>query len=110
MYQFFSVAISQFNHANIILPNWLDNILNLAIVTPNVHHVHHHFQLPYTDTNFGNIFTIWDRLFGTFAKFDNAKIIYGIDTVMDSNENENILPLLKLPFQGYRATNYPNID
>jgi sterol desaturase/sphingolipid hydroxylase (fatty acid hydroxylase superfamily) len=102
MYQAFSVALSQFNHANIILPRWLDNILSWAIVTPNMHHVHHHYMLPYTDTNFGNIFSIWDRLFGTFSQLDPDKLVYGIDTHMASAENTQIKNLLKIPFEAYR--------
>lgn len=102
MYQAFSVALSQFNHANIILPRWLDNILSWAIVTPNMHHVHHHYMLPYTDTNFGNIFSIWDRLFGTFSQLDPDKLVYGIDTHMAPAENTQIKNLLKIPFEAYR--------
>ncbi|PIH02801.1 hypothetical protein CS542_03340 [Pedobacter sp. IW39] len=37
----------------------------LLFITPNLHHVHHHFELPYTDCNYGDVFSIWDRLFGT---------------------------------------------
>ena len=102
MYQAFSVALSQFNHANIILPRWLDNILSWVIVTPNMHHVHHHYVLPYTDTNFGNIFSIWDRLFGTFSRLDPDKLVYGIDTHMNPEENAQIQNLLKIPFGSYR--------
>ena len=102
MYQAFSVALSQFNHANIILPRWLDNILSWVIVTPNMHHVHHHYVLPYTDTNFGNIFSIWDQLFGTFSKLDPDKLVYGIDTHMNPEENAQIQNLLKIPFGSYR--------
>ncbi len=102
MYQAFSVALSQFNHANIMLPRWLDNILSWVIVTPNMHHVHHHYVLPYTDTNFGNIFSIWDRLFGTFSTLDPDKLVYGIDTHMNPEENAQIQNLLKIPFGNYR--------
>lgn len=102
MYQAFSVALSQFNHANISLPRWLDNILSWVIVTPNMHHVHHHYVLPYTDTNFGNIFSIWDRLFGTFSQLDPDKLVYGIDTHMALEENTQIKNLLKIPFEAYR--------
>lgn len=102
MYQAMSVAISQFNHANIQLPTWADDILSWVLVTPNMHHVHHHYVLPYTDSNYGNIFSIWDRLFGTFMKLDPNKLIYGIDTHMKPEENEQIGSLLKIPFEEYR--------
>ncbi|NER16130.1 sterol desaturase family protein [Spongiivirga citrea] len=102
LYQSISVVLSQFNHANIKIPKWLDNALSWVIVSPDMHKVHHHHVMPYTDTNYGNIFSIWDRLFGTFAKMNNEDIVYGIDTVPDPKENAEIVPLLKIPFQGYR--------
>lgn len=102
MYQFFSVLLSQFNHANIAIPRWLDKVLSYVFITPDMHHVHHHYTLPYTDSNFGNIFSMWDRLFGTYMELDRNKIKYGIDTYMDPAENSHIAPLLKIPFQGYR--------
>lgn len=103
MYQAISVLLSQFNHANIVLPRKFDNAMSWIFVSPAMHHVHHHYVLPYTDTNFGNIFSIWDRLFGTFAKLDADKIVYGIDTYMDSSENGHIGELLKIPFGEYRS-------
>ncbi|GIS00508.1 MAG: hypothetical protein CM15mP102_13280 [Flavobacteriales bacterium] len=63
MYQSISVIASQFNHANIQISNKFDKLLSYVIVSPNMHKVHHHFELPYTDSNYGNIFSIWDRLF-----------------------------------------------
>ena len=103
MYQAISVLLSQFNHANIVLPRKFDNVMSWIFVSPAMHHVHHHYVLPYTDTNFGNIFSVWDRLFGTFAKLDADKIVYGIDTYMDPAENGNIGELLKIPFGQYRS-------
>ncbi|MEL6919231.1 MAG: sterol desaturase, partial [Bacteroidota bacterium] len=59
--------------------------------------------LPYTDTNYGNILSIWDRLFGTFAKMRNEEIVYGVDTYPDASENAKIGKLLKIPFNTYKA-------
>jgi sterol desaturase/sphingolipid hydroxylase (fatty acid hydroxylase superfamily) len=102
MYQSFSVLLSQFNHANIGLPKAIDTALSWVIVTPDMHHVHHHYKLPYTDSNYGNIFSIWDRLFGTYMDLDREKLVYGIDTHMSAAENAHIAPLLKIPFEPYR--------
>ena len=102
LYQTASAVLSQFNHANIVLPKKIDAVLSWVIVTPNVHHVHHHYVLPHTDTNFGNIFSVWDRLFGTFSMMDNDKIIYGIDTHQANEEHSNIGTILKVPFGKYR--------
>jgi sterol desaturase/sphingolipid hydroxylase (fatty acid hydroxylase superfamily) len=74
LYQALSVVLSQFNHANISLPERVDKFLSLAIVTPNMHHVHHHYVLPQTDTNYGNIFSIWDRIFRTYKNYETNYI------------------------------------
>lgn len=68
-----------------------------------MHKVHHHYVLPYTDSNYGNIFSVWDRLFGTFTTLPKDKIIYGVDTHMAAEENNNLKSLLKIPFQKSRS-------
>lgn len=102
LYQALSVLLSQFNHANIELPRWANRVLGLFIVTPNMHHVHHHYVLPVTNTNYGNIFPYWDWLFGTYHEMAGRDLHYGIDTHPEPNEHNHIGNLLKIPFQPYR--------
>lgn len=102
LYQSLSVVFSQFTHANIKLPKKLDKFLSYGIVSPDMHKIHHHYKLPYTDSNYGNIFSVWDRVFGTFQYMDREAIIYGIDTHMLAVENNRLLNLLKIPFQKIR--------
>ncbi|MEA1785835.1 sterol desaturase family protein [Arenibacter sp. GZD96] len=102
LYQALSVLFSQFNHANIALPKKVDNALSWVFVSPDMHKVHHHFVLPYTDTNYGNIFSLWDRFFGTFSKLPNAEIVYGVDTYPDAAKNAHLGALLKIPFTRYK--------
>jgi sterol desaturase/sphingolipid hydroxylase (fatty acid hydroxylase superfamily) len=99
MYQ----SMSEFNHANIQFPAWLERPLSWIFVTPTMHRVHHHYVLPYTDSNFGNIFSIWDRLLGTYREMDNHDIVFGIDTHMSIEEHANVGQLLKIPFEPYRS-------
>lgn len=101
LYQSISVVQAQFEHANISLPNWFDKVYSWFFISPNMHKVHHHYMLPYTDANFGNIFSIWDRLFGTFMTLDSDKIVYGIDTHMKKEEVSNIPKMLKMPFEEF---------
>ena len=103
LYQAASAFLSQFNHADIRLSKRLDDAISWIFVSPNMHKVHHHYVLPYTDSNFGNIFSVWDRLFGTYMSLDVDKIIYGVDTHMKPEENDAMGNLLKIPFQTYRA-------
>ncbi|WP_460672241.1 sterol desaturase family protein [Larkinella ripae] len=102
LYQALSVLLSQFNHANIHLPRWADRPLGWLFVTPNMHHVHHHFVLPQTNTNYGNIFPFWDRLFGTYARMERDALHYGVDTHPETHEHSRIGNLLRIPFQPYR--------
>ena len=102
LYQSLSVVTSQLNHANIQLPKRWDLWLSYVIVSPNMHKVHHHYVLPYTDANYGNIFSIWDRMFGTYMYLAPEKIKYGVDVFPDEEENGSIKGLLRQPFQPYR--------
>ncbi len=103
MYQSLSVLFAQFNHANIHLPKWLDNTLSWIIVSPDMHKVHHHYAQPLTDTNYGNIFSLWDRIFGTYVKVKDINTLhYGIDTYPKEEENNRMGKLLKIPFEEYR--------
>lgn len=110
LYQSCSLLLTQFNHANIKLPRKLDKALSYIICSPDMHKVHHHNLLPYTDSNYGNIFSIWDRLLGTYMELDREKIVYGVDTFPDEEKNSSLKELLKQPFQGYRRpTNLEDI-
>ena len=102
LYQSLSVVSTQFNHANIKLPKKLDKLISYLLVSPDMHKIHHHYRLPYTDANYGNIFSIWDRIFGTYMYLDREKIVYGVDVFPDKKKNSNILDLLKQPFQKYQ--------
>ncbi len=114
VYQTASALFSQFNHANINFPRGLDRLLSYIVVTPHMHKVHHHYEQPLTDTNYGNIFSIWDRIFQTFAEVDDtSKLTYGIDTHMAASENDDLKNLLAIPFQAYRApdgSKFPSKD
>ena len=101
LYQSISLISTQFNHANIKLPKRVDLFLSYFFVSPDMHKTHHHYRLPFTDSNFGNIFSIWDRLFGTYKAFSREKLIYGVDVFFDENANGKIETLLKQPFQPY---------
>lgn len=97
VYRLLSVFFTYFNHANISLGK-ADKILSYVVVTPDMHKFHHHFEMPWTDTNFGNIFSFWDRIFGTMVYDDPKKIVYGLD-IVDSSKGENVGYQLSIPFR-----------
>ena len=102
LYQSISLVSTQFTHANIKISPKTDKILSYFIVSPSMHKIHHHYKLPYTDSNYGNIFSIWDRMLGTYLEMNPDKIVYGVDTFPDEERNSSLKELLKQPFQGYK--------
>lgn len=98
IYQTLVVITTAFTHANISLPPKLDKFLSYFLISPNMHKVHHHWQQPYTDTNYGAVFSIWDRMFKTFATLHPSKIKYGLDRYYPNEKDEDFLNLLKDPF------------
>ena len=59
-------ATAMFNHGNVRLPLALDAVLRRAVVTPDMHRVHHSIVPAETNSNFGFNLPWWDRLFGTY--------------------------------------------
>lgn len=105
LYRMLTILFTYFSHANIVLPNIAERILGLVFITPNMHKFHHHFERPWTDSNYGNIFSLWDRLFGTLVIEDVNKVKYGLD-VLDSEKSDNLAYQIKVPFDGTIKTDY----
>jgi sterol desaturase/sphingolipid hydroxylase (fatty acid hydroxylase superfamily) len=105
LYQSASVVLSQFNHSNIKIPKWFDQTFGFILVSPNMHRVHHHVTRPQTDANYGNIFSFWDRLFGTYDSTDMKDIVYGLD-VVDNSKHADITYQLRMPFDKSIKSDY----
>jgi len=56
-----------FTHADVALPRGLDRRLRWVIVTPDLHRTHHSIDMREGNSNFGQVFTVWDRLLGTYV-------------------------------------------
>lgn len=98
IFQTLLVLSTQFTHANIHLPKGLDKALSFFIVSPGMHKVHHHWQQPYTDSNYGAVLSIWDRLLGTYKYLDQSQIRYGLDRYYPNEHDENLGMLMRKPF------------
>lgn len=94
-------AVVQFHHANIRLPDAVENILSKIIVTPNIHRVHHSKWRPETDSNFSSMLSFWDRLFGTRKQTDVAKIQLGLDEF--GPEDDNLAGIMETPLRSKSA-------
>ncbi len=86
-------------HGNVRAPRWLDDALSRVTTWPGMHKVHHSRRPTETDTNYGNIFSVFDRLFGTFTPPARGRnVAYGLDE-FDQPAMQTILGLLAMPFQ-----------
>ena len=98
-------ASSLFTHANIRLPARLDRFLRLAIVTPDMHRIHHSVEPVETNSNFGFNISVWDRVFGTYrrdARLDQVSMPLGIGELRDPKRALSFSGMLLLPFQPIR--------
>jgi sterol desaturase/sphingolipid hydroxylase (fatty acid hydroxylase superfamily) len=99
IYQTLITVFTGVTHANISLPKKVDSVMSYILVSPNMHKVHHHWKQPFTDSNYGAVFSIWDRMFGTFEKLDPKDLRYGLDQYYPNEKDEDLMALLKKPFQ-----------
>ncbi len=97
LYLFIFIPFAFLEHTNLLFPKWLDKTVGLIFVTPNFHKVHHEQDQYYTDSNFSDIFIIWDRLFGTFKYKPVTEIKYGL-AEFDDKKKQSFLYLMKSPF------------
>ncbi|ADM10678.1 possible sterol desaturase [Parvularcula bermudensis HTCC2503] len=61
------LIFAAFHHANVALPGGLERGLRVCVVTPSHHWVHHHRRRADTDSNYGTVLTLWDRIFASFS-------------------------------------------
>jgi sterol desaturase/sphingolipid hydroxylase (fatty acid hydroxylase superfamily) len=84
-----------FHHSNLRLPRRLEKYLSFIIVTPSLHFVHHHAVQADTDSNYGTVFSFWDRLFGSRSFTQRRKDFkIGVDGQVDVS----LLRLILRPF------------
>lgn len=95
---------AMFNHANVRLPRWLDGLLRLLLVTPDMHRVHHSVMPREHHSNFGFNLSIWDRLFRTYnaqPEMGHTGMSIGLPAYRSEAPTRLGWSLL-LPFQGDR--------
>ena len=99
-YDLFALGFSLWTHANVRIPERLDRTVASLLVTPAVHHVHHSSRQVETDSNYGDVFTLWDRIFGTFRAPPHEEV-RGIRFGLGEEQDEgaaNLLVQLRSPF------------
>ena len=72
-------ALAAIQHGNIRLPQWVERIFQPLVITLDLHLVHH--SIAYANANFGAVFSVWDRVFGTYARLPRSqldRIVFGV--------------------------------
>ncbi len=99
LYKSVMVLVILFHHSNVAVPAGLDAGLRRLIVPPSMHRVHHSVIQAETDSNYGTVFSFWDRLFGSFRlRSDPQAIRFGIGAYDDAHWQAP-LRLLRLPLE-----------
>jgi sterol desaturase/sphingolipid hydroxylase (fatty acid hydroxylase superfamily) len=106
-----TVIVQNFlTHANLQIPKFAERWLRLLIITPGMHRLHHSENVPEQNTNFGTIFSVWDRVFGTYngaqpAEAEPAR--YGLAEIGNGSKL-HAAGLLLLPFRRQSKSNSQN--
>lgn len=111
IYLLAGTAIAFISHANLRLPLFLDEVIAYLLVTPRFHGIHHSPNQKKTNSNFGLVLTVWDRLFNTFndPKTNTSQpFIAGLEYYREPQDGKLTrllyLPLLPLPSSGPAPT------
>ena len=84
-------------HSNFKFNNWIEKYGRYIFSTPGWHKIHHSNEKKYTDSHYGDVFTFWDRIFGTWHKVNPDQINYGLDKFKNP-ERQKAGFLLRSPF------------
>lgn len=93
------IGQDSFTHANLRIPAWIERSFRTILITPDLHRRHHSSDQSDQNTNFGTVFSFWDRLFATLRQRDaNDITAYGLSEISDGS-SLNVIRLLALPFR-----------
>ncbi len=101
IYVAFSLPLFIINHANIKFPNWYEKYVSLLFITPNWHRVHHSSKQIETDSNYADVFTLWDRIFSTHKSQKPEEITFGLETLR-KKESQTFWGMLLTPFKSLK--------
>jgi sterol desaturase/sphingolipid hydroxylase (fatty acid hydroxylase superfamily) len=84
-----------FHHSNLRLPAPVEHVLRSVVITPGIHWVHHHRVRADTDSNYGTVLSVWDRLFASRSATPRSN---GMAIGVEGAEERSLARLLLAPF------------
>lgn len=94
-----AITVAAWSHANLRWPTWLESALGWVLVTPGMHVQHHSMQREHTDSNYGTVFSFWDRLFGSYSRPQPIEPrALGLEYFRSPQDNTLVAVLLRQPF------------
>lgn len=104
------IAVQTFHHGNIELPKAL-RWIGALIITPELHRVHHSIAFDENNSNFSNLFPLWDRLFGTFRPQARENLRLGLPELGSAKfqrlDKMIAAPWFTAPVPQNAASNFP---
>ncbi|MBI5016209.1 MAG: sterol desaturase family protein [Deltaproteobacteria bacterium] len=98
VFELLLVLCAQFQHSVVRVPGWFERAFWAFFVPPSMHRIHHSVVIRERNTNYGTIFSVWDRFLGTLLTGVNQSgIRIGMGAYPDL-ETLGLGRLLAMPF------------
>lgn len=98
LYDALMLPVILFHHSNINVPEWLDRAMRTLITSPTLHRIHHSRLMSEANSNYGTIFSFWDRLASTLRlRKDGSRVELGVQG-FEGEHWQNLRGLLLTPF------------
>lgn len=102
IYEFVFQIATYFHHSNLRLPERIDRLLNLGMVTPRMHGIHHSNFREETNSNYSVVISLWDRIHRTFrSDISQANIDIGVPGYAQPDDNR-LFSVILAPFRAQR--------
>lgn len=98
LYEAILLPVIVFHHSNVRLPAGIDRAARVLVVTPRLHRVHHSPVREETDSNYGSVLTVWDRVARSFRRPAPREPRFGLDGLSDASW-QSLGGMLATPFR-----------
>lgn len=100
IYGLVATIVQMWHHSNIRMPAQVERVIGAIIITPSIHVIHHSMQYLESNRNFGTLFTVWDKIFGTYQapNYEKGAGPVGVKGLTDES-HQSLKALLIQPFK-----------